>query len=99
MKLNTKPFNWTSVAKVLADVLDERQLQHAKWGEQNQPPPLWLAILGEEYGEVCKAVHDHYLLGTGEEAEYRHELIHVAAVAVQAVEAYDRMQQSARMGD
>ncbi len=41
-------------------------------------------VLGEEFGEVCRAVLE------GDEANLREELIQVAAVAVAWVEAIDR---------
>ncbi len=75
---------------VLDAVAVERARQDAKWGEQGHPPAVWLAILGEEYGEAAKPVADH---GTGAKpmdwVQYREELVHVAAVAVAAVEALD----------
>jgi len=68
----------------LSLVKAERARQDAKWGEQNHGPDTWIRILGEEYGEVCKAVNESDL------REYRNELIQVAAVAVAAVECLDR---------
>jgi hypothetical protein len=72
----------------------ERVRQDGLWGEQNHDPSTWNEILGEEVGEVDKAI-----LGikfprgqTGDELldAYRTELIHVAAVAVAAVESLER---------
>lgn len=68
----------------ITDILTERQRQNDKWGEQNHHPMKWLAILTEEHGEVAKAILED------DESGYRNELIHVAAVAVAAIEAYDR---------
>lgn len=34
----------------------ERDCQDAKWGMQRHSPEKWAAVLGEEVGEVCKAV-------------------------------------------
>jgi NTP pyrophosphatase (non-canonical NTP hydrolase) len=68
------------------DVLLERDRQENKWGEQNHIPLYWLAILGEEVGEVNRAVLEK------DDENYRAELIQVAAVAVAAVENYDRDQ-------
>ncbi len=64
----------------------ERTRQDNKWGEQLHHPFKWATILGEEYGEVCKAT----LEGGGE--NYREELVQVAAVAVAAIESYDKIQ-------
>lgn len=71
----------------------ERDRQDAKWGEQRDLPRLlWLAILGEEFGEVCKAslecvatfgdtgFRDREQIVYGEK-ELLEELIQVAAVA------------------
>lgn len=35
-------------------VINERKRQDKKWGEQNHSPLLWLSIIGEEFGEMCK---------------------------------------------
>lgn len=91
-------------APVLADVLDERQRQHEKFGDQiSLPPGAKLAILGEEYGEVCEEVVAWYasmgdwLANKSENedvaasvARLRTELVQLAAVAVQWVEHIDR---------
>jgi hypothetical protein len=70
---------------ILAAVQDERDRQQRKWGIQTHSIPEWMTILGEEYGEACKA---------GLEAEYRDahlenlekELIQTMAVALAIVE-------------
>lgn len=68
----------------LRDIVDERIAQDYAWGEQNHPPDQWLTILGEEYGEVCRAVLDDDMVA------YRKELIQVAAVAVAMIECLER---------
>lgn len=77
---------------VLEEVREERVRQDAKWGQQDHHPTEWLSILGEEFGEVCKAVCEaHFKYENGETWEnYREELIQVAAVAVSMVQSYDR---------
>jgi hypothetical protein len=75
--------------RILAEVIDERARQDAKWGQQNHSPANWLMILGEEVGEVNKAAyeaefHDKSI------AFYREELIQVIAVALAMVESLDR---------
>jgi len=70
---------------ILAAVQDERDRQQRKWGVQTHSIPEWMTILGEEYGEACKA---------GLESEYRgarldnleKELIQTMAVALAIVE-------------
>jgi NTP pyrophosphatase (non-canonical NTP hydrolase) len=88
MDSNIRPYENTIaddiVQDVLSDVFKERERQISKWGHQRHMPDTWISILGEEYGEACKANNE----GIGE--EYRKELIETAAVAVAAVEAYDR---------
>lgn len=37
---------------------EERRRQDAKWGEQNHDPQVWMAILGEKFGELCQAAND-----------------------------------------
>lgn len=69
---------------VLVEVRSERIRQDATWGEQNHHPLYWLAILGEEVGEANEAaLRQSY-------SEYRKELLQVAAVAVAAIESFDR---------
>lgn len=69
---------------IFQNIALERRRQDAKWGEQNHDAFLWLAILGEEFGEAAKAAIE------GRIAYMRTELIHVAAVAVAAIESLDR---------
>jgi len=66
------------------DIDDERDRQDEKWGEQNHVPLRWYAILGEEFGEVGKAINEHDL------RQCREELVQVAAVAIAFVESLDR---------
>jgi NTP pyrophosphatase (non-canonical NTP hydrolase) len=66
------------------EVFLERMRQNEKWGIQRHPMGTWLAILGEEFGEVSQAIQ--YVLGlpsckeTDANNLYK-ELIHVSAVA------------------
>lgn len=84
--------------KVLGEVEQERLKQDQKWGVQNHSPSDWLTILGEEFGEACKAAleakfqKDYPAQYTGEVGLhlYRKELIQVAAVAIAAIESLDR---------
>ena len=65
-------------------ILKERQRQDEKWGEQNHDVYKWLAILGEEVGEVNKAVlEDNY-------SEILDELIQIGAVTVAMIESLER---------
>lgn len=75
---------------VLAEVRQERQRQHLKWGEQNLGPADWLMVIGEEVGEVSRAVIEHRLGNAPDLSAYRTELVQVAAATAQAVECLDR---------
>lgn len=66
---------------VLLDIVKERKRQDAKWGSQRHLDPLlWNAILGEEVGEVSKAILE-------KDPGLYDELIQVAAVATAWAEA------------
>jgi len=44
--------------KAIDLICDERQRQDEKWGsDRHLDPLLWLAILGEEFGEVARISH------------------------------------------
>lgn len=74
---------------VYDEILQERIRQDEKWGEQNHKVEKWLSILGEEFGELCKATNDMLFDGHGYDP-IREEAIHVAAVATAIVECLDR---------
>ena len=47
---------------VVDDVLNERDAQDAQWGiARIHPPELWLTVLGEEYGEACRAALEQHI--------------------------------------
>lgn len=75
---------------VLEDVRLERVRQNKKWGEQNHTADRFYVILGEEFGEVGEAILDMDRPSDATRQQYRTELLHVAAVAVQMVENLDR---------
>lgn len=82
-----------ALSTALSDVIAERAAQDARWGEQNHEPEVWLAILGEEFGELAQAIlanrfgsADHSSHNTG----LRAEAVQVAAVAVALVDCLDR---------
>lgn len=72
-----------SAAALLA-VSTERLRQIDLWGVQSHHPDKWNRILGEEVGEVAKALNDHEPV-----AALRAELSQVAAVAVAWIEDID----------
>jgi hypothetical protein len=71
-------------AHIIDDILDERRLQDEKWGEQNHPDYVWVTILGEEFGEACKA-----LLEMRSDALYI-EIIQMMAVCLAWLECRNR---------
>ncbi|SRR5216684_2162561 len=64
----------------------ERASQDHKWGEQNHSDLYWLGILGEEYGEIAKALIEQ---DTSEEA-IESEVVQLAAVCVAYLECRQR---------
>jgi hypothetical protein len=83
---------------VLWEVGHERKRQNERFAEQNHPLGHWIIILGEEFGEVCRAAYEAVNAlavhgPVGYEAELRaarQELVQVAAVAVAMIESLDR---------
>ena len=74
---------------VCEEVRAERARQRLKFPDDDRSPFEFLAILGEEYGEACRAAVQADR-GLGSWRHYRQELIHAAAVALAAAEAMDR---------
>ena len=68
----------------------ERQRQDDKWGEQNHSPFVWLAILGEEVGELQNAVLERIHLRNQNTKSISSELIQIAAVAKAMLESLIR---------
>lgn len=77
-----------ATASAMIDVTAERRRQAAKWGVQSHTWPEWLVILSEEVGEVGRAMCG-VLWGGDDLEQLRRELVQVAAVAVQIIEAID----------
>jgi len=75
---------YTHKDKVLSEVHFERERQDNKWGVQNHDPYFWYSILGEEFGEIGKALCEKDF------KNYREELIQTAAVCVAMLECLDR---------
>lgn len=66
---------------VNTNILQERFRQNIKWGKQNHDNGKWLAILGEEFGEVCEVMQEGSIASKETDASNLYkELIHVAAV-------------------
>jgi hypothetical protein len=79
----------TAEARELIDA--ERGRQDARWGRQDHDPQVWMAILGEEFGDLCQAANDlRWPKGGVPQADpFRHalvEAVQTAAVAQAVVE-------------
>lgn len=67
--------------QTLEEIQDEQDRQILLWGVQSHERGMWYAILGEEFGEVGKAINE------GDPSERLvEELIQVAAVAASWVD-------------
>ena len=83
--------NKDTLSKVFDELRAERQRQDSKWGEQNHDMADYYTILGEEVGEVGKAICEHKLKTPSEPAVHiREELVQTAAVSVAMIECFDR---------
>jgi transcriptional regulator with XRE-family HTH domain len=83
--------------EILLLICEERIRQDEKWGIQNYPLEKWVPILGEEFGEYCRAVNETIFDNSTEREKggiknIINELVHVAAVAVSAIECIHRNQ-------
>ncbi len=91
-----------AINEINEEVKQERFRQIRKWETQDHDLCTWIAILTEEVGEAAKEAVDWQCQNPSKELEnfdsvqlnrlksYRKELIQVAAVAVQMIEAVDR---------
>lgn len=84
---------------IFQEIGTERMRQDSKRGIQNHHPEKWLSILMKEVGSASKAAIEAYpfrvkLNKSDHRAwlgRYRREMIQVAAVAVAAIDALDRL--------
>jgi len=72
--------------KAMRDVLIERDRQDSKWGVQVHDFPLWMTILGEEFGELCKEVLERSFRDDASEERIYEEAKQVSAVALRIME-------------
>ena len=68
-------------AGFVRDLVAERERQDRKWGMNSPPADRMATVLGEEFGEVCRAI----LEGQFDDRLYD-ELVQVAAVACKMAE-------------
>lgn len=77
--------------KIIEKVIEERKRQDDKWGEQNHTAPVWGMIIGEEYGEMCKAINEFGFNQTPEaEQQIYTEAIHTMASCMAMLECIER---------
>ena len=74
---------------ILEELYLERIRQHTLWGLQTHHMAIWNCILGEEVGEVAKAINE-WIFNGKKEKDIRDELIQVAAVAIAMIESLDK---------
>lgn len=72
--------------QVIELILEERDRQEQKWGEQNHPFAFYQTIFIEELGEVNRAYLEN------KRAEFLQELIQAAAVLVAIAESEFRVE-------
>ena len=75
---------------ILDEISQERTRQQQKWGVQTHSIAEWMMILGEEYGEACKAGNEVYFRDDSL-AKFRKELVQTMAVALAIIEGLDHL--------
>lgn len=87
-------FTWVKevVARrgILAEIVQERIRQDAKWGIQNHTPEKWYTILGEEFGEVGRALCEGNF-DPAKKGNYHEEMVQLAAVCLEVLECWERI--------
>lgn len=88
---------------ILSEIMNERTKQDSIYGQQNHTPIEWVAILGEEFGEVSKEALDYRFYNPDQHPDvlheinkseillrYKNELIQVAAVSIAMLQSLHR---------
>ena len=76
--------------EAILELARERDRQQQKWGIQTHSIAEWMMILGEEYGEACKAGNECYFRDESL-GKLRKELVQTMAVALAIVEGLDHL--------
>lgn len=85
-------------SKIIKDVIAERSRQDEKWGEQDHSAYVWASIIGEEYGEMCKAVNEFGFNPTPEtEQDIYTEAIRTMASCMAMLECVERSRMNVGM--
>lgn len=82
----------TNMHKILRSVLRERVRQTTKWGIQSHSIPDWMMILGEEFGEACKAANECHFRNKPL-ADLRKEIVQTVAVGFAIIESIDNYEE------
>lgn len=86
-------FTWVKevVARrgILSEVVRERIRQDTKWGIQNHSPEHWYTILGEEFGEVGRAICEGNF-DRARKGNYYEEIVQLTAVCIEMLECWER---------
>lgn len=78
--------------KIIEKVLEERKRQDIKWGRTDHIAPVWGMIIGEEYGEMCKAINEFGFNPTQKTEEQIYtEAIHTMAACMAMLECMEKM--------
>lgn len=64
----------------------ERSMQDILHPKDDWPGVVWATVLGEEYGEVCKAILEH------DRNNLEEELIHLASVCMRIYENLEQVE-------
>lgn len=71
---------------VAVPIIRQMEDNRKKHGTQDLTLFDWVAILGEEFGEVCRAVIEHEMTGNGTWEDIMGELVDMMAVAQTMIE-------------
>ena len=69
---------------IVEEIRAERLSQIAKWTDTPRAPGIMIRVIGEEFGEVCRAVNED------DPINYRDELVQLAACCIKAIQSFDR---------
>lgn len=80
-------------AAIIDAILQEYQKQNDKWNGVDYEPTLWVTILGEQFGELCKSIVN-LNIGWGDYIYTKKTALQVAATSVAFLECLDRNKDS-----
>lgn len=83
-------------AKIISEIIVERDRQDTLWGEEEHILPAWTGIIGEEFGELCQAINETFFNNGNEKRKLggyenlKREGIHAVATLVKFLEFIER---------